>query len=337
MVIPGGAGFLGRLICRYFASRGWDIVALSRDANAKVYGARTIAWDGRTLGDWASAIDGADVVLNLAGRSVNCRYNPKNRSEIGLSRTLSTAIIGQAIAGAKSPPAVWINSSTATIYRHAQDRPQDEYTGEIGSGFSVNVAKAWEKAFFDSPTPASVRKVAMRSAMVMGNGRGGPFSVFRALTRLRLGGRMGSGRQYVSWVHVLDFCRAIEFLIEREDLNGCINIASPNPIPNARFMRELRRAANVRIGLPATKWMLEIGAFFLRTETELPLKSRFVVPTRLQQSGFEFVHPLWQEAATDLLQEDSHMMVVPAMGSAQHGRDGHDTGEASRDSVSGNV
>jgi uncharacterized protein len=301
IVIPGGPGFLGHQASRYFASRGWDVIVLSRDANAKVEAARTITWDGKTLGDWTHAIEGATVVLNMAGRSVNCRYHQKNRLAIELSRTLSTAIIGQAIARAKSPPKVWINSSTATIYRHAEDRPQDEFTGEIGSGFSVNVAKAWEKAFFDSPTPASVRKVAIRSAMVMGNGRGGPFSVFRTLTKLRLGGRMGSGRQYVSWVHILDFCRAIEFLIEREDLSDCINIASPNPIPNAQFMQELRHAASVRFGLPATKWMLEIGAFFLRTETELPLKSRFVVPTRLLRAGFDFVHPLWQDAASDLI------------------------------------
>jgi uncharacterized protein (TIGR01777 family) len=291
-------------VSSYFARRGWEVIVLSRRAGA----AGTIAWDGRTLGPWAQEIDGADVVLNLAGRSVNCRYTAANRAEILRSRVESTQVIGEAIRRAPRPPRVWLNSSTATIYRHAEDRPQDETTGEIGSGFSIDVATAWEKAFFDSATPPSVRKVAMRSAMVMGEGVGGPFNVFHTLARLRLGGRMGSGRQYVSWVHILDFCRAIEFLIERDDLCGVVNIASPHPLPNRAFMRDLRRAIDVRIGLPATQWMLEIGAFILRTETELPLKSRFVVPRRLLEAGFTFLHPDWPEAAADLVRSGGNTM-----------------------------
>jgi len=304
IVIAGGNGFLGRAVARFMHDRGWDVIVLSRRPETIIDGATVIAWDGRSFGEWSHAIDGADVVLNLAGRSVNCRYNAKNRDEIERSRVESTTVLGRAIAQAKMPPKVWLNSATATIYRHAEDRPQDEFTGEIGSGFSVNVALAWEKSFFDAVTPG-VRKIALRSAMVMGRGAGGPFNVFRNLVRLRLGGRMGSGRQYVSWVHVEDFCRAIEFLIERDDLDGRINIASPNPLPNVEFMRELRRAAHVRIGLPAFKWMLEIGAIFLRTETELPLKSRFVVPTRLLNSGFVFRHPDWRDAAAELIKEHS--------------------------------
>jgi uncharacterized protein (TIGR01777 family) len=299
IVIPGGSGFLGRAVSKYFAERGWNVIVLSRRA-VTIDGTQTIAWDGRTLGEWTNVIDGADVVLNLAGRSVNCRYNAKNRAEIERSRMESTSVLGRAIAQTKTPPKVWLNSATATIYRHAEDRPQDEFIGEIGSGFSVNIARAWEKTFFDAPTPG-VRKVALRSAMVMGRGAGGPFEVFRTLVRLRMGGKMGSGKQYVSWVHMEDFCRAIEFLIEREDLDGPINIASPCPLRNSEFMIALRKAAGVKIGLPATKLMLEIGAVFLRTETELPLKSRFVVPTRLLNCGFVFRHPDWPMAAAELL------------------------------------
>jgi uncharacterized protein (TIGR01777 family) len=299
IVIPGGSGFLGHVVADYLSPRGWNVIVLSR-GNATMQNVRVIQWDGKSPGAWIDALDGADVVLNLAGKSVNCRYNAANREAIEQSRTQSTSAIGAAIAQAKRPPKVWLNSSTATIYRHAEDRPQDEYSGEIGAGFSVNVALAWEKTFFQAQTPG-VRKVSLRSAMVMGRGRGGPFDVFRRLVRMRLGGRMGAGMQRVSWVHVEDFCRAIEFLIDRDDLDGAINIAAPNPPTNEQFMRALRKAAHVRIGLPATRWMLEVGAYFLRTETELPLKSRYVVSTRLQKSGFVFKHPTWEQAAIDLL------------------------------------
>jgi uncharacterized protein (TIGR01777 family) len=301
LVIPGGSGFLGRAVAKYMSVRGWDVIVLSRDANAVVEGARTVAWDGYSLGEWCSAIDGADAVLNLAGRHVNCRYHARNRQEIEQSRVVSTRLIGEAIARATRPPKVWLNSSTATIYRHAEDRPQDEFRGEIGSGFSVNVATAWEKTFFDAPTPPSVRKVALRSAMVMGRGHGGPFSVFHTLVRLRLGGRMGPGTQYVSWIHIEDFCRAVKFLLERADLSGCFNLSAPQPLPNAQFMRELRDACGISLGLPAATWMLSVGAFIIRTETELPLKSRWVVPTRLLNEGFEFRYPTWSAAAAELV------------------------------------
>jgi uncharacterized protein (TIGR01777 family) len=300
IVVAGGSGFLGRAVTRYMAARGWRVIVLSRRADLSAEGATIVEWDGRSLGPWASALDGADVLLNLAGRHVNCRYHARNRAQIERSRIDSTRALGQAIAAAKVKPRVWLNSSTATVYRHATDRPQDEFTGELGSGFSVNVAKAWEQTFFDAPTPG-VRKVAMRTAMVMGRGRGGPFNVFRTLVRLRLGGRMASGKQFVSWIHIDDFCRAIEFLIQRDDLDGCLNLAAPNPLPNTDFMRALRRAAGVRFGLPASRWMLELGALVIRTETELPLKSRYVIPTRLTQAGFRFDFPDWPSAAASLI------------------------------------
>jgi uncharacterized protein (TIGR01777 family) len=301
LIIPGGNGFLGRAVAKYMSVRGWNVIVLSRDANAIVEGARTVAWDGQSLGEWCNAVDGAAAVLNLAGRHVNCRYHARNRREIEQSRVVTTRIIGEAIARSAKPPKVWLNSSTATIYRHAEDRPQDEFGGEIGSGFSVNVATAWEKTFFRAPTPPSVRKVALRSAMVMGRGHGGPFSVFHTLVRLRLGGRMGPGTQYVSWIHIEDFCRAVEFLVEREDLCGCFNLSAPDPLPNAQFMRELRAACGISLGLPAATWMLSVGAFIIRTETELPLKSRWVVPTRLLNEGFEFKYPTWSAAAAELV------------------------------------
>lgn len=303
IVIPGGGGFLGRYTANYFAERGWRVTVLSRNADRTIPGATIVRWDGETLDEWTHALEGADVVLNLAGRNVNCRYTAKNRYEIEHSRVASTKVLGVAISQCSQPPAVWLNSSTATIYRHAEDRPQDEATGEIGSGFSVNVAKAWEKAFFDAPTSPSVRKVALRSAMVMGRGHGGPFIVFSRLVRMRFGGKMGSGRQMVSWIHIEDFCRAVEFLIDRPDLSGPFNITAPQPLSNAEFMQQLRDAAGVRIGLPALRWMLEIGAMVIRTETELPLKSRYAIPTRLLQAGFEFAYPGWQAAAQDLILE----------------------------------
>lgn len=248
----------------------------------------------------AAELESADTVLNLAGRSVNCRYNEKNRADILNSRVNSTRILGHAIANCAKPPRVWLNSSTATIYRHAEDHPMDDETGEIGSGFSVGIALAWETEFFEANLPQT-RRVALRTAMVMGPQPGGPFVVFHRLARLGLGGTLGSGKQMVSWIHDEDFCRAIQWLIDRDDVTGPINVCAPHPVPNREFMREVRLAARAPFGLPATRWMLEIGAIFLRTETELPLKSRWVLPTRLQAAGFTFRHPTWSEAAIEIV------------------------------------
>jgi uncharacterized protein (TIGR01777 family) len=306
LIIPGGSGFLGRAVAAFFVRVGWRVIVLSRHAIAPGDGIEHVVWDGRTIGQWAACIDGADAVLNLAGRSVNCRYNAHHRDEITQSRVESTRVIGEVIAMAKRPPKVWLNSSTATIYRHAEDLPQTDEDGEIGEGFSVGVARAWEAAFFEAPVAASTRRIALRTAMVMGPGAGGPFNVFLNLARLRLGGAMGPGTQRVSWVHVDDFCRAVAFLIDREDAAGTINLSAPGAITNASFMQDLRRAAGVKIGLPAHRWMLEIGAVFLRTETELPLKSRWVRATRLEAMGYQFRFPTWPEAAIDLVQRSQH-------------------------------
>jgi uncharacterized protein (TIGR01777 family) len=254
-------------------------------------------------------LDGADVVINLTGRSVNCRYHAQNRREIMDSRVDSTRVIGEALTKAKQPPRVWLQASTATIYEHRFDAPNDEITGILGGwepdapdtwSFSIDVAKAWEQAAYEAGTWPRTRLVLLRSAITMSPDRGGPFDMLLRLARFGLGGPNGNGLQYVSWIHETDFIRAVYWLIEHESLSGPVNLASPNPLPNANFMRELRRAWGTPFGLPSTEWMLEVGAFFLRTETELILKSRRVVPTRLLQDGFVFQFPDWSQAAHDL-------------------------------------
>lgn len=281
---------MGAILARAFPED--EIVVIGRGG--------PVVWDGRTLGPWAEAIDGADVLINLAGRSVNCRYDEANRHAIMDSRVDSTRVLGEAIARAARPPRVWLQSSTATIYAHRLDAPNDERSGIIGDGFSVGVAQAWERAAEES-VPAGTRLVLLRSAMVMSVDRGGVFDVLLGLVRRGLGGSAAGGRQYVSWIHGDDFGRALRFLIEREHLSGAVNIAAPQPLPNAEFMRALREAWGARIGLPATRWMLEAGAWAMRTETELVLKSRRVVPARLAEAGFAFSYPEWPEAARQLV------------------------------------
>lgn len=302
IVIPGGSGYLGRALAAYFVARGDRVVVLSRSAGEEQAGVKVVAWDGRTLGPWSAELDDADIVINMAGRSVNCRYNAKNRRAIYASRLDSTRVLGEAIAQAQNPPRLWINSSSATIYRDAYDRPMDEERGEIGSGFSVDVCRQWERTFFEAQTPHT-RKVALRTAIVFGKGQGSPMEAYKLIVRLGLGGQQGSGKQFVSWVHLDDFIAGIQWIIDHPELEGTINIASPNPRTNVDFMRILRLVARQPIGLPATRWMLEIGAFFLRTETELLLKSRRVVPTRLLESGFQFRYPELYPALDNIVNE----------------------------------
>ena len=307
IVIPGGTGQVGTLLARAFHREGHDVVVLSRAPRADRPW-RVAGSDARTVGPWAAELEGADVVINLAGRSVDCRYGPENRRAIMDSRVDSTRAVGEAIRRAARPPRVWLQAGTATIYAHRHDAPNDEATGIIGVGvddapgswrFSLDVARAWEAATMEATLPAT-RRVVLRAAMVMSPDRAGVFDVLLGLVRRGLGGASGDGRQYVSWVHDADFVAAVRFLIGRDDLAGPVNVASPEPLPNAAFMRALREAWGTRVGLPATRWMLEVGAFVLRTETELVLKSRRVVPGRLQAAGFRFAHPSWPEAARDL-------------------------------------
>jgi uncharacterized protein (TIGR01777 family) len=310
IVIAGGTGQVGSVLSRAFHGDGHEVVLLSRNL-LRDSSVRIVPWDAQTHGDWRSEIDGADVVINLAGRTVNCRYNPENRRTIKDSRVKSTRIIGEAIAGAARPPRVWLQMSTATIYAHRYDAANDEAEGIIGGAeknapdtwrFSIDVALGWELALDEALVPQT-RKVKMRAAMVMSPDAGGVFDTLLGLVRCGLGGKSGDGRQYVSWIHHEDFVRAVYWLIDHDELEGPVNLASPNPLPNVEFMRELRSAWGIRIGMPATKLMLEIGARFLKTETELILKSRRVVPGRLLEGGFRFLFPTWKEAAGDLVNE----------------------------------
>ena len=305
IVLPGGSGQVGTLLARHFHAAGHAVVVLSRSPVPAPW--RVVAWDARTVGGWAAELDGADVVVNLAGRSVNCRYTAANRRAIRDSRVESARVVGAAIARAERPPRVWLQAGTTTVYAHRFDAPNDEATGLLDDGpdapatwrFSQEVARAWEAEAAAADTPAT-RKVVLRAAMTMSPDRGGVFDVLLGLVRRGLGGAAGDGRQFVSWVHAADFVAAVEFLIARDDLSGPVNVCSPEPLPNAEFMRALRRAWGVPVGLPAARWMLEVGTWLLRTESELVLKSRRVVPGRLAAAGFRFRFPDWPAAARDL-------------------------------------
>lgn len=284
VVIPGGSGQVGTILARAFHHGGHDVAVLSRQPQRSPW--RVVAWDGAKLGKWQQEIDGCDVVINLAGRSVNCRYTAANRTEILRSRVSSTRVVGQAIAAATRKPRVWLQASTATIYAHRYDAPNDEYSGILGGNepeapdtwrFSTDVAQAWERAF-EAAVVDGTRKVALRSAMTMSPDPGGIFDTLLGLVRHGLGGRAGDGRQFISWVHDEDFIAAVRWLIDRDDMDGVVNVAAPNPLPNAEFMQVIRETWGARLGVPANEWMLEIGAVFMRTETELILKSRRVVP-----------------------------------------------------------
>ena len=302
IVIPGGSGHLGSLLTRGFRDKGHDVLVLTRDRNQA-----GVLWDGRTLGPWATLLDGADAVINLAGRSVDCRYTLRNRAQILSSRVDSTRVIGEAIASCASPPPVWLQASTATIYSHRFDGNNDEVSGILGGDepdvpeawrFSIEVAKAWEKTLDDAPAP-STRKVKMRMAMVMSAAPSGAFHALRRLVRMGFG-RLGDGQQFMSWIHERDFVRVVEWLIAHDKVNGVINVAAPNPITNAEFMEAIRQVERTPVAIPATKWMIEMGTWLLRTESELVLKSRRVVPRRLRELGFPFEFPRWPAAARDL-------------------------------------
>lgn len=306
IVLTGGSGQLGTLLGRYFHALGNDVVVLSRRQPALPW--RVVAWDGETLGGWVEELERADVVVNLGGRNVNCRYTPANRRAILDSRVNSTRVIGHAIRELARPPRIWLQASTATIYAHRYDAANDEAEGVLGGlepqvpgswRFSTSVASAWEQAIDEAPAPHT-RKVKLRAAPVMSPDRGGIFDTLLTLVRRGLGGTVGDGRQYVSWIHERDFCRALSFLVGADDMAGAVNVSAPEPVPNAEFMRILRRSWGTRLGLPAAGFVLEMGAWLFGTETELVLKSRRVTPKRLLERGFAFDFPNWGAAAQDL-------------------------------------
>ena len=295
LVLVGGNGFLGRHLHAHFQAVGYEVVSISRT------GPGDVRWDARTLGPWAQALEGAAVLVNLAGRTVDCRYTPANRQQIIASRVESTTVLGAAVAACQQPPRVWLNSSTATIYMHTEGAlpANTEATGVIGEGFSVAVAQAWEAAFAACPAPAT-RKVALRTSIVLGRD-GGAFPVLARLAGWGLCSPQGSGQQWISWLHIRDFCRAVEFLVHSEQLSGAVNLCAPHPLPNREFNALLARQLQPLVRLPQPRWLLEIGAFVLRTETELILKSRKVYPQRLLDAGFQFDFPTCEAALTALL------------------------------------
>lgn len=306
-LIPGGTGQVGTILTRALLGDGHEVTVLSRKPPRRAV-CKVVSWDAESVGPWTKELEGVDAVVNLAGRSVNCRYGRRNRLQILNSRVRSTCILGRAIANAASPPRVWLQASTATIYAHRHESANDETTGILGGHeadapdtwrFSIDVALAWEQAALEFTLPVT-RRILMRSAMTMSPDPGGVFAALLGLVRCGMGGRSGSGRQYVSWIHDWDFVRAIYWLIHHPELDGAVNLAAPFPLPNAEFMQALRQAWAMRVGLAQSKWILEVGAFFLRTETELILKSRRVVPGRLLRSGFVFEFPHWPRAACDL-------------------------------------
>jgi uncharacterized protein (TIGR01777 family) len=305
LVIAGGSGFLGHLLASWFDQLGWKVVCLTRDPASNVEPARRVLWDGHTLDRWAIELDGAEAVVNLAGQSVNCRYHARNRAAILNSRIDSTRVISLAVAACQRPPKVWLNSSTATIYKHSFVQAMDERNGVIEGTpaekdeFSVDVARAWERAFDEARTPQT-RKVALRTAMVFGTHPGTVYRVLRRLASWGLGGAMAGGRQYVSWLHEADFCRAVQWLIERPGFSGVVNLASPYPVTNREMMRVIRHTCGVPLGLPASRWMLEIGTWLLRSESELVIKSRRVIPARLTEAGFAFWFPEMAGAIANL-------------------------------------
>jgi uncharacterized protein len=298
IVIAGGSGFLGSCLANHYIKLGCQVVILTRGTKRKSEGVEFVNWDGVKLSDWAKTLEGADALINLNGKSVDCRYTKKNQELIYSSRLNPTAVLGEAVSKCINPPKVWINSSSATIYRYSLDKEMDEKTGEIGSGFSVDVCEKWEKVFWSYPTPGT-RKIAIRTGIVLGK-NGGPLKKLKQLVNLGLGGKHGSGNQYFSWLHETDFLNIVNFLLTNKESTGVYNLTAPQPIPNKEVMNALRNALHVPFGLPMPQWLLEIGAVFIRTETELILKSRRVIPTRLLESGYRFTFNYFEEAVNDL-------------------------------------
>lgn len=300
IILAGGTGTIGKILQEPFAAQGHDVVVLTRRPEIEQHPkAHVLAWDGRSRGDWWRELDGADVLINLAGRSVDCRYTPENKAAIINSRLESTHALGEAMLAIKSPPPLWINLSSATVYRHAEDRPMDEETGELGDDFSPRVVKAWEHEFFQHKR-AGVRQVAVRCAIVFSN-KGGAFPRYAQLVRWGLGGRHGSGRQYVSWVHEADVAGFFQWLIQTPQAEGTLNLAAPNPLPEQDMLKAMRARIKPMLALPTPEWMLRMGARIIGTETELILKSRRVVPTRALQLGFRFQHERIESAVRELL------------------------------------
>ncbi len=301
IILAGGNGYVGTVLANYYRDLAKEIIILARTPKDQDGNIKTLVWDGKTQGAWVKELPGADMLINLCGKNVNCRYTEKNKAAIIASRVLPTTVLGEVIAGLTNPPALWINVTSATIYRHAEDRPQDEETGEIGTGFSIDVCRKWEETFFNTDTPKT-RKIALRMSIVMG-AADGAFPRLLNLVKLGLGGMQGNGQQYVSWVHEQDTARCTEWLFDHPEMDGVINCTAPTPIKNKVFMSYIRQACRMPFGLPAPKWLLKIGAIVIGTETELILKSRWVLPKRLTDAGFVFAFPEAKAAIENILKK----------------------------------
>jgi len=299
IVLAGGNGYLGKVLARYYRDLAEEVIILSRNATPTNENIKTIVWNGVDDGDWEPALEGAELLVNLCGKNVNCKYTEKNKKEIISSRVNPTILLGKAISKLKSPPELWINITSATIYRHAEDRPQDEETGDIGYGFSIDVCRKWEQTFFDTTTP-STRKIALRMGIVLGRSDGA-FPRLLNLVKFGLGGRQGDGGQYVSWIHEQDVAKCTEWLIQHKELAGVINCTAPEPIKNTDLMKCIRDSYGIPFGFPSPAWLLELGALIIGTETELILKSRWVVPKRLTNAGYEFIFAKATHAVKDII------------------------------------
>lgn len=299
IILAGGNGQLGKALAGYYKDTANEVIILSRKPAPAKSNIKTLVWDGRTPGDWATELEGADLLVNLCGKNVNCRYTKENREEIIRSRVEPTRLLGKVVDGLINPPKLWVNAASATIYRHAEDRPQDEDTGEIGYGFSIDVCKQWEQAFFETETPHT-RKVALRISIVLGHDEGALPRLIN-LVKVGMGGYQGDGQQYVSWVHEQDVVKCTEWLLQHPEISGVLNCTAPNPIKNTDLMKELRHACGVPFGLPAPAWILEMGAALIGTETELILKSRWVLPKRLLDAGFQFQFAKVEHAIKDII------------------------------------
>lgn len=301
LIIAAGTGFLGQVLVDHFKDSFDEIVILTRGKSESKNNIKYVNWNAKTFSGWEMELENATVLINLAGKSVDCRYNEKNKQEIYNSRIDSTKILNEAVLQCENPPKHWLNSSTSTIYRFSLDKQMDETTGEIGNDFSMNIAKSWEKAFFETKSPKTL-KTALRTSIVLGK-NGGAFIPLKTLSKLGMGGKQGNGKQFISWIHEKDFARAVAFVIENK-LENEINIVSPNPIRNVDFMSKLRKAVGMPIGISQPEWLLELGSKIINTETELVLKSRNVIPKRLQENGFTFKYDSVDKTFEDLLQKN---------------------------------
>jgi uncharacterized protein (TIGR01777 family) len=299
IIIPGGSGFLGMALAKHYVAQNYRVIVLSRSEKQPINGIEFAQWDGKKMGSWSELFENAEAIINMAGRTVDCRYTEQNKAQILNSRIDSTKIVGKAIQQCQNPPKVWLNSSSATIYKGTKGKAQTESEGEIGDDFSMNICKAWEKAFFELELP-NTRRVAMRTSIVLGK-EGDATKILMKLAKFGLGGKQGSGEQFFSWLHINDFIEITDSILRNPQLEGVVNCVAPNPVTNSQQMEIIRKAVGVPFGLPSTEWMLEIGAFFLGTETELVLKSRKVFPEKLLNTGYQFEYEKLENAMAEIV------------------------------------